>query len=145
MKFPHSHKKLVDIFKKSGVPKIDEFYGEYSVDMLSGLPSLKIFGHRKIFEAQNGKKVLGHNIIFKNRAWGRFFLEEGFCPAIDSSAVVEINYNCPQNSFFTKPILDQLRVIEKGKIYLGRFNYFLFGKLHFLGYFSLEKIKTEGL
>ncbi len=145
MKFPHSYKKLTEIFKKSGVPGINEFSGEYSVDMLSGLPSLKIFGHRKVFQARNGVKVSGYNVIFKNLAWGKFILQEGFCPEIDSLAVIEINYNSSQNSFLTKPIFDQLRVVEEGKIYLGRFNYFLFGKLHFFGYFSLEKIKTEGL
>lgn len=76
MEFPKSNKKLGEVFAKAAVPDVFEFEGEYFVDMLTGLPSLRRFSHRKAFYAKEGG-ALGHNILFKNRIWGRFFLEKG--------------------------------------------------------------------
>ncbi len=151
MKLPGNKKKLDEIFRSAEAPEVSEFNGEYEVDMLTGLPSLKKISHRKKFYERDGK-ISGYNIVFKNLKWGRFFLEEGACEDMGSprtinpvrrelSNGVKINYNRGENSFLTKHIRDFVRRVERDKLYLGRFYYKLGKKLLFLGYFSLKKIK----
>ena len=53
MKLTRNHSRLTEIFKNARVPDIFEFHGEYLVDMLTVLPSLKNFSHRKIFLTEN--------------------------------------------------------------------------------------------
>jgi len=135
MELPENKRALDEIFKNAESPDPSELSGEYFVDMLTGLPSLKRFNHRKVFRRENGQTA-GCNIIFKNKKWGWFFLEQ----TADGSGRLEtiINYGAPQNSLITKRIRDQVRRTGGG-LYLGRFNYILFGKSRFLGYFSLAK------
>jgi len=140
MKLPKNNHKLDEIFKSAPAPDIPEFHGEYFVDMLTILPSLRRFSHRKVFHSENGR-ILGYNMLFSNKKCGHFFLEEGICKEADSSKVIIINYNRPENSFLTSGVRDQVKCIEKGSLYLGRFNCLFMGKLRFLGYFSLTKIK----
>ncbi len=137
MQFPHNNHGLEEIFIKASVPDIGEFNGSYIVDMLTVLPSLKIFSHRKFFYAEDNK-VSGYNMFFNNKRWGNFFLEEGICKDVAGLPAVVINYNYPGNSFISNRMLDYVRCIEHGRLYIGRFNYFIMGKLRFLGYFSLE-------
>ncbi|MFQ6083452.1 MAG: hypothetical protein ACE5WD_08845 [Candidatus Aminicenantia bacterium] len=137
MKFPKNNYDLTKIFKNGTIPKISEFNGEYFVDMLTIVPSLRKFSHRKVFYTET-EKVFGYNLLFNNMKWGHFFLEEGICEKVGSLEVVVINYNKPENSFITNRIRDHVRFIENG-LYLGRFNYLFRDKLHFLGYFSLSK------
>ncbi|MFH0790068.1 MAG: hypothetical protein V2A64_00375 [Candidatus Omnitrophota bacterium] len=138
MSLPKNNRRLGEIFKDAGLPEVSEFNGEYFVDMLTVLPSLKAFSHRKFFYSQNGK-VIGYNILFTRKVWGHFFVEQGVCEAADSLPAVVINYNRTENSFISNRIRDYVRCIEKDKLYLGRFNYILRGKLYFLGYFSLSR------
>lgn len=139
MMFPKNNHKLREIFKKAKMPEISEFSGEYFVDMLTILPNLRKFSHRKFFYKQKDK-VLGYNILFTNKVWGHFFLEEGICKEIDSSGVIVINYNRGENGCISNRIIDYVKCIEENSLYLGRFNYLLLGKLRFSGYFSLSKI-----
>lgn len=139
MKLPKNNCELTEIFKNGRTPEVFEFNGEYLVDMLTILPSLRKFSHRKVFYTENNR-VLGYNILFTNKIWGRFFLEIGICQEVDSLKVVVINYKRVENSFISNRIRDHIRYVQDG-VFLGRFNYLIMGKLRFLGYFSLLKIK----
>ena len=127
------------MFKSAKMPDLSEFNGEYFVDMLTVLPNLRKFSHRKVFYTKDNR-IFGHNILLTNRTWGHFFIEKGDCKALNSLEVIIINYSRPENSFITNKIRDHLRCIEQNKLYLGRFNYFLKGRFYFLGYFSLSKL-----
>ncbi len=135
MKLPKVKRALDKVFKKAESPNSAELNGEYFVDMLTGIPSLKRLNHRKIFRRKNGQTI-GCNIILKNKRWGRFFLEQTVGASERSELI--INYDVPKNLFISKRIRDEVRQVGNG-LYLGRFNYILFGKPRFLGYFSLEK------
>lgn len=140
MEFPKNNKKLNTIFQNGSVPKPEDYQGEYSVDMLTGfIPSLKPFSHRKRFFQENGV-LKSFNILFKNLIFGHFTMEKGDSPAFQPSGVLVFNYNQKANGFIFRPIRDHLRYIEPDT-YLGRLNYSVFGKLWFIGYFTLIKIK----
>jgi len=138
MKLPQNNKKLDVIFQTATMPTLSEFRGDYVVEMLTGLPSLRKFSHRKIFYT-DGHRVVGHNMLFTKKCWGYFFLELGVCKKLNLPVVI-INYDKIKNSFVTSRIRDYVRCVEKDKLYLGRFNYFFMGKSRFLGYFSLSRI-----
>ena len=140
MKLPKNNLRLTEIFRNAATPDISEFSGEYFVDMLTVFPSFKRFSHRKVFHLENDK-VSGYNVLL-NRTWGHFFLEEGICNELDSLRAVVINYDRRENTFFIRRIRDHVRRIEQD-IYLGRFNYLLYGRLYFGGYFLLEKIERK--
>ena len=140
MNFPKNNRELNEIFKKAAMSKISDFQGEYFVDMLTGLPSLKKISHRKVFYPRNNE-ILGHNLIFSNKIWGCFFVEEGICKELNGLRVAIINYDRKKNSFISNRIRDYVRCIEHPALFLGRFNYIFWGKPRFLGYFSLLKTK----
>ena len=123
------------MFDKASVPDLSEFKGEYLVDMVTGLPSLRVFSHRKVFALREGV-VVGHNVLFGGLRWGGFFMEYA---DHGPSKVAVINYDRPGNTFITKKIRDHVRCMTKGALYLGRFNYLCAGRPRFLGYFVLEK------
>ena len=133
---PQDNHTLTRIFKAAAIPNIADFGGEYFVNMLTGLPNFRRFGHRKIFY-EEGNKVSGHNVIM--RTWGHFSLEEGVSE-MDCKGVVVINYNRSENSFISKRIRDHVRCLREGNLYIGRFNYLLMGKLYFVGYFLLSRV-----
>jgi hypothetical protein len=139
MQFPKTHQELKEIYRSALTPVISDLDGVYIVDMLTTFPSFKRFSHRKVIYEDNGR-VLGHNELF-GKTWGHFFIEEDVCKAVDSINVAVINYDRPENTLPVRGIRDQLRCVDKGTLYIGRFNYLSFGKLIFLGYFSLEKVK----
>ncbi|GBD99893.1 hypothetical protein BMS3Abin07_01940 [bacterium BMS3Abin07] len=138
MEFPKDHKELDALFVNATTPEVSGFSGEYFVDMLTVLPSLKRLSHRKVFYPGNGG-VSGCNVLFKERKWGYFYLEEGVCKELNSVPVVMINYDRPENTFITRRIRDYVRCIRTGELYLGRFNYILMGAQRFSGYFSLSR------
>ena len=138
MKFPKTHRELLEVFRKASAPAITEFNGEYLVDILTVWPSFKRFHHRKVIY-KDKDRVLGYNVLF-NKVWGRFLVEENITVDPDSTRVAILNYNMRENSFPMRGIRDHLRCIDKDLLYIGRFNYFFMGRLQFLGYFSLEKI-----
>jgi hypothetical protein len=137
MNLPKNDAKLTEIFKNARVPDALEFHGEYLVDMLTVLPSLKKYSHRKVFYTEHNM-VKGYNILFQKKIWGHFFLEHGTCEDKDSAAVLVINYARREN-YFSYRMIDYVRCVEDDTLYLGRFNYILFGKPRFLGYFTLLK------
>lgn len=139
MKFPQDSRELNTMFRNASDPVLSELAGEYLVDMLTVWPSFKRLSHRKIIYQENNK-LLGHNVLL-NVTWGRFFIKEDVCKDLDSIRVAVINYNRPENMFHVRPIRDHIRCVDKGMHYIGRFNYLVSGRLMFLGYFSLEKIK----
>jgi hypothetical protein len=137
MDLPKNNSRLSMIFKGARTPDLDEFHGEYSVDMLTVIPSFKRFSHRKVFYSEGGA-VTGHNLLL-NREWGHFFVEKGKSGGTDPFDVIVINYNRSENFFLTRRVRDHVRCIEKGRLYLGRFNYLFMERLFFLGYFSLKR------
>ena len=139
MNLPKNDLRLTEIFKTARVPRAMEFHGEYFVDMLTVLPSLKTFSHRKFFYTENNA-VKGYNILLHKTIWGHFFLEHGTYED-ESAAVLVINYARKENHFFSYRMIDYVRCVEDDTLYLGRFNYILFGKPRFLGYFSLSKVQ----
>jgi hypothetical protein len=141
MELPKNNRYLSEIFKKARTPEISELNGEYAVDMLTLIPSLKRFEHRKVFYPEDSG-VSGYNLLL-NRQWGRFYLEQGTCKEPGSLNVVVINYDKPGNLCITKQVRDHLKCVEDRSLYLGRFNVLLLGKLYFLGYFSLRKVKEN--
>jgi hypothetical protein len=138
MKFPNNSRELMHVFKNASTPDMSELDGEYLVDMLTVWPSFKRFSHRKIIYREDNR-VKGYNVLF-NKIWGHFAVKEGICREVDSLKAAEINYNRPENMFHVRRIRDHIRCVEKGTLYIGRFNYEFFGRPRFLGYFSLEKI-----
>ncbi|MEE9524301.1 MAG: hypothetical protein V3V59_06060 [Thermodesulfovibrionales bacterium] len=140
MKLPRNNKELDELFRSSTVPDVPEFSGEYFVDMLTVLPSLRKISHRKVFHVDNGG-VSGCNVLFRRTRWGAFYLEKGMSSEPDPVPVVVINYDRAKNSFLTRRIRDHVRCLEKEMLYLGRFNYVLMGAPRFSGYFSLSKGK----
>ena len=137
MDLPHDHEKLTALFENARTPRPSEFGGEYYVDMLTRTPSLRGFAHRKVFRT-DGSQVVGENILFNKKTWGQFRLEEG---VFEDLGVVVINYGVPANSFLSRRIRDQVRCLEEGRLYLGRFNFLIQGSLRFAGYFSLTKVQ----
>jgi hypothetical protein len=133
MKLLRNNYRLTEIFRSATVPDIAEFNGEYLVDMLTGPPSFSRFGHRKVFYKEDDK-ILGYNIIKK--PWGHFSLEAGVSD-VDDRGMVVINYDVKENLFIFRGIRDHVRCIEEKAVYIGRFNYTIMDKLHFLGYFLL--------
>jgi hypothetical protein len=140
MKLPKNSHELDDIFRNASPPDISVFRGEYLVDMLTGFPSFRRFGHRKIFYHDSGK-VMGYNVLL-SRKWGYFSVHEEVCGGGDLLKTAVISYDRGDNIFPVRRIRDHVRLIQKDALYIGRFNYLISGKLHFLGYFSLEKIRS---
>ena len=138
MNFPNNSRELRKMFIHAQAPELSEFSGEYYVDMLTGLPSLRRLSHRKVFFSEHGK-YSGHNLLLEKALWGRFLLKRTILPEFERMEVVEIDYNVRGNSFVTNKIRDYIRRIERGKVYICRFNYLFSGRLIFLGYFSLIK------
>ncbi len=138
MKFPLNHNALKEMFINASESGLSEFQGEYIVDMLAYLPSLKRFSHRKVFYKKNDR-IFGHNIL-SNKKWGHFYLEKGVCTDLDLLKITVINYDMRGNSLPVRRIRDYVRCIEKEKIYIGRFNYLIMSSPRFMGYFSLEKV-----
>lgn len=139
MHLPDTFRELKDIFMRAAPPDSSELTGEYLVDMLTIFPSFKRFSHCKVFYAENNVGR-GHNELFGIK-WGRFFIEETICRNIDQKRAAVINYNTTGNSPLIRGIRDQIRCIVREELYIGRFNYSFFGRLIFLGYFSLERLK----
>lgn len=137
LEWSNIHIKLKDLFVESDRSDVNNLVGEYLVDMLTGIPSLRFINHRKVFLRDQGK-VVGYNIIFNNLRWGYFFVEES---EFNGLKTILINYDTDKNSFFTKIIRDHIRYDSKHGEYIGRFNIQLFEKLFFFGYFSLKKYK----
>jgi hypothetical protein len=138
-RLPRNDKELAEIFRNAKEPELSEFNGEYEVDMLTKLPSLRRFSHRKVFSVEKDG-MAGCNVLFRNQKWGHFFLEEGICHDPGPLKVIVINYDRRENTILTRGIRDFVRCVEDGNLYLGRFNVMLGGKLRFFGFFSLTKL-----
>lgn len=139
---PKSDSALWQVFKNGRLPEIGEFQGEYTVRMLTIAPSLHGMKHRKVFFQSKGD-VCGKNILFRHLEWGSFFLKETRMQGPERLQVVVINYGRPENTILTRRIRDLVRAVDGDKLYLGRFNILVRGKLRFLGYFSLTKIEQS--
>lgn len=135
---PRTGRELAARYSEAHAPEVSEFAGEYRVRMLTRLPSLTWFAHRKVF-LRDAAGVSGCNVLLRDLKWGYFSLEKGVSPGRERLEVVTINYDRPENTFLTRGIRDHVRRIDEG-MYLGTFNMFMMGRLRFLGYFSLEKI-----
>jgi hypothetical protein len=138
VKLPRNSGELTVLFRGAEAPELTELQGEYWVDMLTGLPSLKLLAHRKRFHTEGGS-ISGHNLLFGRWIWGRFGLEPGTCRDMGDLPAVLINYDRDGNSFVSRPMRDYVRRIEPG-LYLGRLYYAVGAGLACLGFFSLERM-----
>ena len=137
MDFPKDNQKLDEFFTKGSEPSMEEFSGEYRVNMLTGMiPNFRWAGHRKRFFKEDGNNI-GFNIVLFNNEFGHFNVESGQCEELGGLKVVILNYSNKKN-FLTRSVLDKIRKIEN-ELYLGRYYNILDGTLHFKGYFSLVK------
>jgi len=143
MKLPRNARQLEALFREAAAPLPHEFQGEYAVDMLTGLPSLKWAGHRKRFFELGGRPS-GHNVLLGGWVWGRFALGASACWDMDGLPAVLIDYGRAGNSSVSRPMRDYVRRIEPGR-YLGRLYYSVRGRLWFLGFFSLEKKENKAI
>jgi hypothetical protein len=134
---PGNARELEPIFDAAAVPEPSELAGEYTVDMLTRLPTLKWMGHRKSFFVQDGQPA-GHNLLLGGWVWGRFVLKSGECGDRGDTALF-IDYGQPGNSFVSRPMRDYVRRVGDG-LYLGRLYYKLGRRRLFLGFFALERI-----
>jgi len=116
-----------------------ELQGEFIVDILSFLPSLKGLSHRKVMFTK-GKQGHGHNVLY-GRTWGHFLLTENTFKELGSRKAVQLSYDVEDNFYLIKNIRDYIRCIDEKTLYIGKFYYHLFGHPLFIGYFSLEKIQ----
>jgi hypothetical protein len=139
MKFPWSYKELNKIFLNAHDPDIDDFQGEYIVDILSWLPSFKSISHRKVIYTE-GNRHYGHN-VFPCLQWGQFLLTEKTLKESGDIKTLMLSYDLMDNFYLIKNIRDYIRCIDKNTLYIGKFYYQIFGYPVFIGYFSLEKIK----
>jgi hypothetical protein len=139
MKFPWSYKKLNKIFLNARNPDIAELQGEFIVDILSFLPSLKSLSHRKVMYT-TAEIQLGHNVL-SGRKWGFFLLAEDSFKESGARKAVRLSYDLEDNLFLIKHIRDYIRCIEKNSLYIGKFYYIVFGRPFLIGFFSLEKIQ----
>lgn len=140
MKLPRDERALSELFRGATTPSPSDFAGEYDVNMLTRVPSLRRLSHRKLFRREGGQ-VVGHNVLLSGMAWGRFRLAQGVCEAAGAVEVVAIDYDVAGNSFLTRRICDHVRCLDQGVLYIGRFNFRLRGRLRFCGYFSLSRAK----
>lgn len=138
MALPRKARELETVFDAAPAPEPSELAGEYTVDMLTRLPSLKWMGHRKRFFALDGGPA-GHNLLFRGWVWGRFALRDGECSDRGGPALF-IDYDRSANSFVSRPMLDYVRWIGEG-LYLGRLYYQLGRRRLFLGFFALERTR----
>lgn len=135
MILPKDSRQLSEIFQTAIMPNVFEFDGEYFVDMLTILPTLRQLHHRKLFYRENNT-VIGYNLLFSDLRWGYFFLEESA-----AEQTVAINYARRENSFVSRRIRDCVRCVEKKRLYVGKFHYCFMKQARFLGYFSLTRIE----
>jgi hypothetical protein len=139
MKYPLSYNKLDRIFLNARDPDIKDFQGEFSVDILSVLPSFRWLSHRKVIYVENGNHI-GHNVL-SGKKWGKFSVSE--CDLMNTQSVKTLmfNYNMNNNFFLLRGIRDYVRCVERDTLYIGKFSYVIFNIHVLIGYFSLEKIK----
>lgn len=129
--FPRDNSKLREMFLKAACPAVDELEGLYRVDMLTGLKLPRNF---KMIA--DGK---GYNLLFGSIKWGHFIVENGMTRDFERALV--FNYETPEN-IVTRRIRDYVRRVAKD-VYLGVFNYVIFGTPEFVGYFTLITAISE--
>ena len=139
MKFPRRYHALKKIFLNACDPDIAALKGEYIVDILSFLPSLKRFNHRKVFHAGENN-ITGHNVLF-GKTWGTFSVSESNDKESGFKKSLMLNYDMEDNFFLLRNIRDYMRSNENDTWYIGKFYFRFFRWDFFIGYFSLEKIK----
>ncbi len=132
--FPRSRRRLREMFEGGALPRSEEFEGEYAVDILTGLvPSGRAFGHRKRFTTQDGSRQT-YNVLFRDYRFGYFCLEA--CRPDRRS--IAFNYDDPRNILLRR-MRDEVRRVGEGA-YLGSYNFFVGGRLRFVGFFSMLKV-----
>jgi len=136
MLLPKKSRELEMIFREAAAPAASALLGTYAVDMLTGVPSLRWWNHRK--RIWSGVSAGGCNLVGENLDWGYFRLRNATCP-LDGRPAVLVDYDVWPNGF-SRRFCDHLRCTDDPCILLGRFSCRLFGQPRFLGYFSLIKL-----
>lgn len=133
MDLPKDNTKLDEIFLNGSEPDINEFKGDYWVDMLTGgIPSFRWAGHKKRFFDKTGR-----NYVIGALPFGHFSVKEGGCDDLANAKVVILDYGNNKN-VLTRSIFDKIRKINDD-LFLGRYYAVKDDSTCFRGYFSLEK------
>jgi hypothetical protein len=141
MDFPRDNRSLDEMFKKGTAPAVNEFSGEYWVDILTGpVMSFRWAGHKKRFFTLDGKRV-GMNLILCNIPFGHYDVYRGVCDDFADLEVVVLDYGQKRN-IFTRNMRDRVRKMADG-VYLGRYCGQEKDRVVFKGYFSLIARKSE--
>lgn len=139
MILPKNNGQLDALFKEAAEPDIEEFNGEYWVNMLTGsIANFRWAGHRKRFFKENGIHK-GINLVLWGIPFGTFSLEKSAAQSFKNLICVMLNYDKKKN-ILTRSIVDKVRKINES-LYLGRYYYRVRGGLKFKGYFSLTRRK----
>jgi len=140
VELPKGNARLTEVFINGDARSIRDLKGEYYVDILTGLPSIRKLNHRKkITLDRTGHS--GYNTVFKKKkVFGHFKVEPDTCKELEDLKVIKLDYHVPENSFIMNRMIDRIRCIKRRKLYLGRYYLRLFGRHRFMGYFTLEKI-----
>jgi hypothetical protein len=131
---PRDRRQLSEVFEGGVVPASDELQGEYAVEILTGIvPNGRRFGHRKRFAIEQGVRQT-YNVLFRDWRFGHFRVRD---PEPDESWAV-FDYNDERNTVLRR-MRDHVRRIDDGA-YLGKYNFFIGGRLRFVGFFSMIKM-----
>jgi hypothetical protein len=127
------------MFSNAGVPKPEDFLGEYAVKLVVPfLPDLRFFGHKKHIPDAGVEQGGGTNVFLNRVKVGNFRMAAGMS-AYDGLEVAKIIYDHPANPVFMRPLTDEIREVEPG-YYMCRGIYNIAGKPLLIMYFTLTKI-----
>lgn len=134
------NKKKLDAQWKQGkgkVPRVDELWGEYNVEIVSGCGRVLSHLTKTWVKEFYPEDVLlhGHNIVDEE--------ETGYfdCFWLGNSMLLE--YSAGQNFGIWSRLKDYIRRSEEEGKYLGKIYLRFWGKYRFMGYFTLTKIEDK--
>jgi len=127
---------LSEDFRLGAVPDIADLKGDFVVKLVTErLPAIRFFSHFKSF-SYNITRGMGFNSFLGFIKVGRFRVEMGRSDLSDGLEVLKIIYDTPENPFFIRPLVDELRQICPGT-YLGRGIYSIAGRKLKVFYFTV--------
>ncbi|MFO8049173.1 MAG: hypothetical protein R6U29_09095, partial [Desulfosudaceae bacterium] len=139
-------KPLKETFRRGETPDPAELRGYYQVRLATGwLPPVRFFGHQKFFpvEVESPEPDSGGFNEFLGRfRVGRFKIAPAASALGDGQVVLQIIYNRPGNSFWLRPLTDELKKVGPD-LFLGRGVIQLFGIRFNSFYFTVEKSGAE--
>lgn len=133
MELPTKLNDLKKIYNNLKPAISTDLEGEYYVNVIKGIfPDIKILNHKKNI-IKDQEKTIGYNIFFDKLKWGYFELSQY------NKEVSIIDYNQSVNTFISRYLVDYIKCIKQGELYLGKLYIKILGIHLFLIYFTLTK------